>query len=143
MTREAVYGSRPDLLPPGLARLTRTRATGARWVACDGVELLPVEEHLRVERDTVGRFARRSDGTVDWSAHPERVERSTAATSDAFGRELRSLAGEGAALVVSWGGSRARRAVLRVACWTGARPWGVRSVSAGPIGPKPLLQLAA
>lgn len=105
MTREAGYGSRPDLLPPGLARLTRTRVEGARWVACDGVELLPVEEHLRVERDTVGRFSRRSDGTVDWSAHPECVVRSTTASPDTFTRELRTLAGTKGSLVVSWGGA--------------------------------------
>ncbi|NKY39064.1 hypothetical protein [Cellulomonas septica] len=105
MTRDEVYGSRPDLLPPGLVRLTWTRATGAEWVACEGVELLTVEEHLRVERDTVGRFSRRSDGSVDWSAHPGCVVRSTTATPDAFARELRTLAGEGGSLVASWGGS--------------------------------------
>ncbi|WP_136517458.1 hypothetical protein [Cellulomonas telluris] len=97
---ESGYGSRPDLLPPSVVRLTRTREAGARWVARDGVELLTLEEHLCVERRALGGLPRRSDGTVEWDRRPDDVVRTHEADATALAAEVVALAEQAASVVV-------------------------------------------
>jgi hypothetical protein len=67
---ESAYGTRPDLLPQTMVRVVRAAGPGERllgWSGRTGVELLDLAEHLRYERDTLGRFPRRSDGAIEWN----------------------------------------------------------------------------
>jgi hypothetical protein len=70
MTLDGVYGTRPDLLPRLMVRLVRDDRGGRllRWVGRPGVELLDLDDHLRYERDSLGRFPRDSDGGITWDA---------------------------------------------------------------------------
>lgn len=38
------------------------------WVGRPGVELLNLDEHLRYERESLGRYPRNSDGAIEWGA---------------------------------------------------------------------------
>jgi hypothetical protein len=54
-----------------MVRLVRGDGQDGRrlvWVGRPGIELLDLESHLQVERDTLERFPRTPDATVDWSS---------------------------------------------------------------------------
>lgn len=71
MTLEGAYGTRPDLLPRSMVRVVRSDQQGDRrliWVGRPGVELLTLDQHLRYERESLSRYPRNSDGTIEWSA---------------------------------------------------------------------------
>lgn len=103
MTTKSGYASRPDLLPESLVRLAKEPGAAATWVGRDGVHLLTLEEHLRVERESLGAFPRRPDGTIDWSQSPDSVVSSTSADSTALAAQLDALTPETDAFVVMWG----------------------------------------
>ncbi|SCD69478.1 hypothetical protein GA0115234_104220 [Streptomyces sp. DvalAA-43] len=71
MTLDGVYGTRPDLLPRSMVRLVRAdKQTNRRltWVGRSGVQLLTLDQHLRYEHESLGRYPRNSDGAIEWSA---------------------------------------------------------------------------
>jgi hypothetical protein len=63
MTLENVYGSRPDLLPRSMVRLSRVPEGGIGWVGREGIELLDLDAH-RVAEGSFRQFPRRSDATI-------------------------------------------------------------------------------
>ncbi|GHJ39774.1 hypothetical protein [Streptomyces sp. TS71-3] len=70
MTLEETYGTRPDLLPRSMVRLARTEQREGRkltWVGRPDVLLLDLDQHLRYEHESLGRFPRHSDGTIAWA----------------------------------------------------------------------------
>lgn len=69
MTIENVYGSRPELLPKSLVRLVRKDGHTV-WSGREGVQLLDLSNHLKYEQESIRRFSRRSDGTINWESTP-------------------------------------------------------------------------
>jgi hypothetical protein len=106
MTPEASYGIRADRLPPRMLRVARPDASGDRpviWVDRPGVELLELDEHLRYQRESLGRCPRHADGTVDWE---ELAGGSVLLSADSESIELASVVQAyvtpGSALVFLW-----------------------------------------
>jgi hypothetical protein len=106
VTTDGGYGSRPDRLPPRMLRVARPGPTGDRpviWVDRPGVELLEPAEHLRYERETLGRCPRHPDGTVDWE---ELAGGSVLLSADSESIELpsvvRAYVTPGSAVVLLW-----------------------------------------
>lgn len=66
MTLDGIYGTRPDLLPRAMITLTRPRV----WSSRNGVELLPLRQHLAYEGQSLARFPRNPDATINWQEVP-------------------------------------------------------------------------
>ncbi len=66
MTIDDTYGTRADLLPRAMVTLTRPGV----WSGRPGVELLPLLDHLQYEGQSLARFPRNPDATIDWSEVP-------------------------------------------------------------------------
>ncbi|MEU9994549.1 hypothetical protein [Streptomyces sp. NPDC050848] len=107
MSLADVYGTRPDLLPRSMVRLVRGDGQGDKrlvWVGRPGIELLDLESHLQVERDTLGRLPRNPDATVDWNAvEPGLVICSLETESADVDAILREYAPGAGSLVFLWG----------------------------------------
>ena len=107
MTIEDIYGTRADLLPRSMVKLVKAAPQSERsltWVAREGIEFLPWEEHVRCERESLKRYPRHSDGSIAWgSVTPDTRMRS--ADEDSvdpvdFVAEFTRAAGD---VVVMWG----------------------------------------
>ncbi|GAB2601064.1 hypothetical protein [Kribbella endophytica] len=66
MTIEGTYGTRADHLPRAMVTLTRPRV----WSGRAGVELVPLLEHLQYESQSLARFPRNRDATINWTEVP-------------------------------------------------------------------------
>lgn len=100
---EDVYGTRPDLLPRSMVRVVRAGRRPA-WAGRPGVELLDLDTHLRYERESLGRFPRRSDGTVEWDEVAEGSVLSSAESDSVdLATVLRQSTPTAASLVFLWG----------------------------------------
>ncbi|MEU3304560.1 hypothetical protein ABZ729_32815 [Streptomyces sp. NPDC006678] len=70
MSLEKLYGTRPDMLPRSLVKLTLVDEGSGRarkWIGRPGVELLALEVHLQYEQESLRRFPRNSDASIDWA----------------------------------------------------------------------------
>ncbi|MGC4938926.1 hypothetical protein [Kribbella sp. DT2] len=76
MTIEGRYGTRPDLLPGAMITLTSPGV----WSGRPGVELLPLLDHLALEGQSIARFPRNPDATINWQEVPDSQVLRTAVT---------------------------------------------------------------
>lgn len=121
MTLADVYGTRPESLPKSLVRLVRRDQPDGRrltWVGRPGVQLLDLDQHNQYERESIGRYPRKSDGAIDWDAvTDDLILGSVDADSNELGSVIQQFTPKANNLICFWESLAAPSADLEIECF--------------------------